>query len=350
MQENLVCADAVFFKMQMGRWNIPFCRRTVQILVTIRSGVEKNEKVQRRGPKMEKQLVLKTSGLQKKFGRRRAVSNLNMTISEGEIYGFIGRNGAGKTTFMRMIVGTAFPSAGKIELFGGEALSTARRKIGSLIETPTFYPNCTARENMKRFSTLFGGSEEDIERILATVGLADTGRKKVKSFSLGMKQRLGIALALLGHPEFLLLDEPANGLDPTGIKEIRDLILKLNQESGITFLISSHLLDELSKVVTRYGIIDKGVLVEEISREELQEKCRQKLMITVDDPQKALEILSTEIDPQDLSVEDSTIVITSHFNDAALLNQLLCARGVMVSGLTMQSYDLEQYFMERIGE
>ena len=191
-----------------------------------------------------------------------AVNNVNMTIHKGDIYGFIGKNGAGKTTFKRLVLGTAFLTKGEIKLFGGEPFDKARRKIGSLIEAPGLYKNCTAYENLKQFSLIYGGTDAEIKEILSLVGLAATGNKKAGKFSLGMRQRLGIAIALLGNPEFLVLDEPVNGLDPAGMKEVRDLILKLNHEKNITILISSHLLDELSKIVTRYGSINDGMLIE----------------------------------------------------------------------------------------
>lgn len=200
--------------------------------------------------------ILQTTNLSRQFGKKMAVNNVNMTIHKGDIYGFIGKNGAGKTTFMRLVLGTAFPSKGEIKLFDGEPFDKARRKIGSLIEAPGLYKNCTAYENLKQFSLIYGGTDAEIKEILSLVGLADTGNKKAGKFSLGMRQRLGIAIALLGNPEFLVLDEPVNGLDPAGMKEVRDLILKLNHIKNITILISSHLLDELSKIVTRYGIIN----------------------------------------------------------------------------------------------
>ena len=210
--------------------------------------------------------VLKTVGLSKKYGSRYVVRGVNMTINKGDIYGFIGKNGAGKTTFMRVILGLSEPTEGSFELFGGISREEAGRKTGALIEAPGIYPNCTAKENMKRFALLKGADANSIDGILEFVGLGDVGNKKAGKFSLGMKQRLGIAVALLGDPEFLVLDEPVNGLDPAGMKEVRDLIVKLNKERGVTVLISSHLLDELSKIVTRYGIINNGVLVDRTRR------------------------------------------------------------------------------------
>ena len=174
--------------------------------------------------------VLRTTGLTKRFKEKVAVNKVNMTIEKGEIYGFIGKNGAGKTTMMKLILGLCFADEGKIELFDGQQLDKMRRRIGSLIEAPGLYKNCTAYENMKRFSLLSGGTDKEIKEYLYLVGLGNTGNKRAGEFSLGMKQRLGIAIALLGKPEFLVLDEPINGLDPEGIKEIRDIILMLHRE------------------------------------------------------------------------------------------------------------------------
>ena len=231
--------------------------------------------------------VIETKNLTKKFPNKLAVDHIDMHVQKGDIYGLIGRNGAGKTTAMKMILGTLFPSEGSITLFGDTNLSKQRKRIGSLIEAPGLYRGCTAYENMKRFSLLYGGTEEDIKELLEFVGLANTGKMKAGHFSLGMKQRLGIALALLGNPEILVLDEPVNGLDPAGIKEIRDIIHKLNKEKGITFVVSSHLLDELGKIATRYGILSDGQLVDEISAYELQERCKTCLIIETDNLEKA---------------------------------------------------------------
>lgn len=293
--------------------------------------------------------VLKTNNLTKRFGFKKAVNGVSLTIRKGEIYGFIGKNGAGKTTLMRMVLGAAVPSGGSIELFDGEDLASARLRIGSLLESPNLYKNCSAFENLKRFSLLTGNSNEDIRAILKFVGLADTGNKKVGKFSLGMKQRLGIAIAMLGHPDFLILDEPVNGLDPEGIHSIRDLIIRLNRDLGITVLISSHLLDELSKIVTTYGIINNGVLVEQISARELEEKCKRKLLITVDNVDKAVQIIRSRLGNVGLSVSGSTVIVDSHLEASGMLNEALVKSGVAVLELRRQTATLENYFLERIG-
>ena len=220
------------------------------------------------------QVVLKTNHLTKRYGHRAVVENLSMTIHQGDIYGFIGKNGAGKTTLIRMVTGLAAPSDGSIQLFGSGSLLEGRRRIGTVIEAPAFYPGMTARENIVAFSKLQGLHDfSHTEDLLELVGLTHTGKKKCRNFSLGMKQRLAIAIALIGDPELLILDEPTNGLDPEGMKEVRDLILKLNQEKGITVLVSSHILGELSKFATRYGIIHHGKLIEEFTEEDLWRRC-----------------------------------------------------------------------------
>ena len=293
--------------------------------------------------------VLRTDKLTKCFGDKRAVDGVSMQIKKGDIYGFIGKNGAGKTTLMRLVLGVAEPTSGSIELFGGESLSSARHRIGALLEYPCLYKNCSAYENLKRFAILTGADTEEIENILRLIGLDNTGRKKVGNFSLGMKQRLGIGIALLGNPDFLILDEPVNGLDPSGIKEVRDVILKLNREKGITFLISSHLLDELAKLVSTYGIINNGQLIEQISAEELEIRCRHQLKIVVDKPKKAIALLSCIADAGSIKFEGNDIYMYSLIDRSADINRLLVRHGIKVKQLVVQSDRLEEYFIERLG-
>ena len=293
--------------------------------------------------------ILKTSGIVKKYGDRTILNNINMTINKGDIYGFIGKNGAGKTTFMRVVLSLTPFNAGEISFYDNKTIKEVGLKVGSLIESPGLYKTATAYENLKRFSILYGAEEEKIDEILKIVGLEKARNKKVKNFSLGMKQRLGIAIALLGEPELLLLDEPINGLDPEGIKEIRDVIIKLNKEKNITFLISSHLLDELSKIVTRYGIIDNGVLIEEIEASELKNKCKNKLIIECDDLGKAKSILSKKYKENELKIEKDKLEIHSHLEDAASINKELVESGISVSSLYPNYDSLEEYFMKRIG-
>lgn len=294
--------------------------------------------------------VLQTINLTKKFKNKVAVDKVNITLCRGDIYGFIGRNGAGKTTAMRLILGLAFPDEGDVVFFGGEEKSKARKKIGSLIEAPGIYKSCSAYENMKRFSILYGGTDEDIKRNLELVGLSDTGNKKVGQFSLGMKQRLGIAIALLGNPEIMVLDEPVNGLDPEGIKEIRDCILRLKEEKGVTFLISSHLLDELAKIVTKYGIINDGRLVEEIAAEELEKRCESGLKIIVDDGEKAEEILRSRFPELEIKRKSNELILPNITENSGKYNALLVKSGVSVEELGFLSGGLENYFIERLGK
>ena len=293
--------------------------------------------------------VLKTNGIVKKYGSNTVLNGINMTINRGDIYGFIGKNGAGKTTFMRVVLSLTTKTEGEVEFFDHKTIEEVGLKVGSLIESPGLYKNASAYENLKRFSILYGADEDKIPEILEIVGLGKTGNRKVKNFSLGMKQRLGIAVALLGDPELLLLDEPINGLDPEGIKEIRDVIVRLNKEKHITILISSHLLDELAKVVTRYGIINNGVLIEEIEAKELKEKCKNKLIIESDNPRKAQEILTKIVPAKSISINSNLLEISSDIEKAADMNKELVNKGIAVSAIYINSDSLEEYFMRKIG-
>ena len=294
--------------------------------------------------------VIETINLTKKFNNKVAVDNVNLHVEKGDIYGFIGRNGAGKTTSMRLILGTLIPTNGEILLFGKKDLNNERRRIGSLIEAPGIYKNCTAFENMKRFSILAGGDDRQIKELLEFVGLGNTGTKKAGQFSLGMKQRLGIAIALLGNPELLVLDEPINGLDPAGIKEIRDLILKLNQEKGVTFIISSHLLDELGKIATRYGIIHAGQLVEEISAHDLQERCKTCLNIITKETKKAQEVLLKNDWLHHYKIDGDKISLYSDIEHPEKINEALVKAGIPVEELSFSGNGFEDYFIERLGK
>lgn len=216
--------------------------------------------------------VLSTDNLVKSYGQARALSGLSMHVPKGAIYGIVGRNGAGKTTLIRLICGLQRPTSGTYSIYGREFTSRdirlSRRRMGAVVETPSIYLDMSARENLRQQYRVLGlPSFEGIDELLALVGLADTGKKKARNFSLGMKQRLGIAVALCGEPDFLILDEPVNGLDPEGIIEMRELILRLNRERQITVLISSHILDELARLATHYGFIDGGRMVREMSAE-----------------------------------------------------------------------------------
>lgn len=293
--------------------------------------------------------IIETEGLTKRYGKRLCVNNISIHIAKGDIYGFIGRNGAGKTTAMRLILGLARPTSGKIKLFNSDDLNAQRKKIGSLIEAPGLYKRCSALENMKRFSILYGGDDKEIEELLSFVGLNGVGNKKVGQFSLGMKQRLGIAIALLGNPEVLILDELVNGLDPAGIKEVRDLLLKLNKEKNVTIMISSHLLDELAKITTKYGIINNGVLVEEIDAQKLMERCKNNIVISCDRLQEAKELLESELKLTNISIVNDKLHIVDEIESTDEINTLLVKNDFKVHEITINKNSFEDYFIERLG-
>ncbi len=232
--------------------------------------------------------VFKCKELEKKYGSFQALKDLNMEIPKGAIYGFVGKNGAGKTTLIRCLCGLQKPTGGSYELMGisceDKNIIKSRQKMGAVVEAPAIYKDMTAKDNLIQQCLLLGLPDlKCVDELLKLVGLSDTGRKKAGKFSLGMRQRLGIAIALCGDPDFIILDEPTNGLDPQGIIEIRELIIKLNRERGITFLISSHILDELARMTTHYGFIDKGHIVRQMSSEELQKECRKSVRMKVND-------------------------------------------------------------------
>ena len=301
-----------------------------------------------------KKVVLKTYNITKKYGEQLAVDNVNMTIKKGDIYGFIGQNGAGKTTLIRLITGLIHKSGGEIELLGANEeneLNKARTMVGSLIETPSFYTNMTARENLEvsRLVRNIPG-KKCIDEVLELVGLKDVEKKKVKNFSLGMRQRLGIANALMGNPKLLILDEPINGLDPMGIVEIRELLKKINKEKDMTILISSHILSELSELATTYGIISIGKLIEEITAKQLSEKCRQYIDLRVDDTARAVILLERELGISDYEVlEDSNIKVFSNLDNVGEINSLLSRSGIIVESISVKGENLEEYFMNKVG-
>jgi ABC-2 type transport system ATP-binding protein len=274
-----------------------------------------------------------------------------MNIPKGSIYGFIGQNGAGKSTFIRIICGLAYPSSGTFSLFGDLHPNEARKRIGTIIETPALYPQMTAVENLEAHRLLRGITDKTrIEKVLSLVGLENTKKKKAKHFSLGMKQRLGIAIALLGNPDFLLLDEPMNGLDPLGIIEIRELLRELNNNHGITILISSHLLSELHLLATDYGMIHQGQLIEQLSAKELDAKCQQYLHIKVDQPQKAATILEQQLATSNFTLTSTgTIKLFTHVDSPQKVSKLLTDAGLVIEQLMPMGEDLETYFTNRIG-
>jgi ABC-2 type transport system ATP-binding protein len=301
---------------------------------------------------MEQQMeyVVQTKDLCKAFAGKDAVSSVNVNIRRGDIYGFVGENGAGKTTFMRMLCGLAEPTSGSIRLFGSADLEKQRRRIGCTIENPAIYPAMTAGENLEVYQILIGmPGKGAAEELLDLVGLGGLGKKKAKDFSLGMKQRLMIAVAMIGSPEFLVLDEPMNGLDPMGIKEVRDLLLRLNREKKLTIIISSHILDELSRMATCYGVIHEGRLVDEFSSQELERRCRHSIKIVTDNQGKAVQMLKTSVSANFETAPDGAIVLYDRLGEAAAINQMLVSNGLSVSVLAPGEQNFESYFMDLMG-
>lgn len=298
--------------------------------------------------------VLEIKNLSKKYKNTLALDNVNISIKKGDIYGFIGENGAGKTTLIRMITGLGFPNKGQINLFGESDLTEVniqRKRIGCIIESPALYQNMTAKQNLEIIKTQRGIPESNcIKEVLKIVNLEDTGKKKVKNFSLGMKQRLALAIALLGDPEFLILDEPVNGLDPSGIVEFRNLLKKLNKERGITILISSHLLNELNQLATCYGFIHKGKIVEQITAKELDERCTKHININVDDIEKATFIIENNLNIEEFEVfPNNTIKIYNHLDEVKKISNEIVVNGVGIESINVQGEDLESYFTRLIG-
>lgn len=296
--------------------------------------------------------VLKTNGLCKQYKDFKALNGITMSVPKGSIYGFVGRNGAGKTTLIRLVCGMQFPTEGEIEIYGVKssdaAIADSRKRIGAVVETPSLFPEMTAQDNLKYQYRLLGmPSFDGIPELLKLVGLENTGSKRAKDFSLGMRQRLGIAVAMCGNPDFLILDEPINGLDPQGIIEMRELILKLNKERGITVLISSHILDELSRLATHYGFIDKGSIVREMSAEELEAACRKCVRITVTDTSAAVRALD-EMELEYKVINDDRIDIYAKPNITRLAAALE-KEGSEILSCTEHDENLEGFFISLVG-
>lgn len=304
------------------------------------------------GQEEAKEYVLKTTKLTKIYGKQRAVNAVDLHVRKGDIYGFIGKNGAGKSTFMKMVAGLAAPDEGTIELFGSSDVERQRVRIGTLIEMPGLYKGMTAAENLEVLRRAYGIPDKGIvEEMLSLVDLEDTGKKKAGKFSMGMKQRLGIAAALLRSPDLLILDEPINGLDPAGIIQIRELLVRLNREKNITMIISSHILGELSKIATAYGIIKNGELVDEFDKAELDKRCRRCQKLVVDHTERAVSVLEEKLHIEEFDVpEPFTIRIFEHPEDMTKINQELLLAGVGIKESFQVGQDLENYFMELIGE
>ena len=296
--------------------------------------------------------VLKTNSLCKHYRHFKALNGLTMNVPKGAVYGFVGKNGAGKTTLIRLICGLQYPTGGDFELYGirntDKAISGSRRRMGAVVETPSIHLDMTAEDNLRQQYRYLGvPSFDGIKELLTLVGLEETGKKKAGNFSLGMKQRLGIAIALCGNPDFLVLDEPINGLDPQGIIEIRELILRLNRERQITVLISSHILDELSRLATHYGFIDSGRIIKEMSAEELEAALRKCVRIKVSDTLALARVLDgMNLEYKILDGNTADVFAKPNFSHLALeLSKENC------EVISMEEHDenLESFYVNLVG-
>ncbi len=298
------------------------------------------------------EIILETNCLSKRFNEFKVLNDVNIHIEKGAIYGLIGKNGAGKTTLIRIICGLQEPTNGSYIIYGksnnSNDIISARKRMGAIIETPSIYGEMTARDNLIEQYKLVGmPSLDGIEDLLKLVGLEDTGKKKAKNFSLGMKQRLGIAIALANNPDFLILDEPINGLDPQGIIEIRELILKLNKERRITILISSHYLDELSKIATHYGFLDNGSIIKEISSEDLMKKMEHKIELKVSNPKDFVKYFEENKISYEV-IDNKTINVYGKYNLSKFINEL-SKKNLIADDIHEQEESLENYYMNLIG-
>jgi len=293
--------------------------------------------------------ALEVRKLNKFFGKKQVLHDVSFDIEEGEILGFIGPNGAGKTTTIKLILGLQSISSGEVYIDGyniKKDFSKAIASVGAIVESPDLYMYLTGRQNLKLMSSYYNGiSKEDIEEVIKLVGLENRIDDKVSKYSLGMRQRLGIAIALLSNPEFIMLDEPMNGLDPEGIVGIRNLIINLNQTKGITFLISSHILSELSLVATKYGIISHGVMLKEITKEELNESVKPEIIIDVDDVDKAYDILSSKYEA--IKLKNSVKIIGKYELNEIL--KLIQDNGLLIMGVNQKEGNIEDYYLSIIG-
>ena len=293
------------------------------------------------------EIVLQTNNLTKKYRDFVALDNATITIHKGNIYGLIGRNGAGKTTLMKTITTLTNKSGGSFSLFDSEEeLTESKRRIGCLIESPAFFGNLTAYQNLKYYSIQKGMvDDKQIDKVLKVVDLYKEKNKKFKNFSLGMKQRLGIAFAILDNPDFIILDEPINGLDPIGIKEIRDTLKKLNEEEKITILISSHILSELYLIANHFCFIDKGRIVKDLTKEELDLECSKCIVIKTKDVKKATVILEKGLATTNYKVIDNTeIRLYDYLDNLAKVNKILLNNDIEIMGIYESGISLEDYF------
>ena len=296
--------------------------------------------------------ILETNNLEKSYKDFKVINKLNIHVKKGSIYGLIGKNGAGKTTLIRIICGLQKPTEGTYSIYGIEntnkKITNVRKRIGAIIESPSIRLEMSARDNLIEQCKIIGIPDfKDVEKLLKLVGLSNIGKKKAKNFSLGMKQRLGIAITLVGNPDFLILDEPINGLDPEGIIEIRELILRLNKEKKITFLISSHYLDELSKIATDYGFINEGRIIKEISKDQLQENSKKRIEIKVDNIKEAVQYLEENNISYEV-ISDELINIYDSISISELATSL-SKRNCIINEFNEKEETLENYYINLIG-
>lgn len=302
---------------------------------------------------IDMEYALKTENIFKSYCRASVLNGVTMSVPKGSVYGLVGRNGAGKTTLMRVVCGLQQPKSGSYSIFGvannDKKISKVRSRIGGVIESPALYNEMTARDNIKAQLDMLGlpKNKADIDELLDIVGLGGTGKKRAAKFSLGMRQRLGIAVALAGYPDFIVLDEPINGLDPEGIVEIRELLLRLNKEKGMTVLISSHILSELSMLATHYGFMDKGKVIKEISSVELEQQIRKSMVAEVSDVSKATAVLDA-IGKEYEVIADNKVRIFEKMS-VTILSEELSSKGCELLGLTEMDESLESYFLDLVG-
>lgn len=295
-------------------------------------------------------MVLQLKGIKKRYGSQQVLKQVDVTINKGQIYGLVGKNGAGKTTLMRILTGLTKQQAGSMWLLGENGKNgydEARKKMGSIIETPSFYPFFDGKTNLEYYNRQLGG-KANVDEVLDLVGLGKSGKKKFKNYSLGMKQRLGIGLAILNDPEFLVLDEPINGLDPMGIVEVRNLIRKLNQERNITIIISSHILGELESIATNYGFLDKGIILEELSKEELEHKCRPNWKIRVNEPDKVFSFLQEKYGFSQIEKEEGSLILKESILNPEQLTREIVEKGYDLYEFSMINKSLESYYLDLI--
>lgn len=299
--------------------------------------------------------IFEAEGLTKQYGSANALQNINMQIEQGDIYGFVGENGAGKTTLMKIISGLVYPTKGTIQLMGKSSekdIARVRKKMGVLIELPALYPHMNAEENLSFYCKIHGISDLNrINDVLNLVGLTDVENKNTSEYSLGMRQRLGLAISLLNEPEFLVLDEPINGLDPAGIVEMRKLLAKLAHEKGVTILISSHILSELQLLATKFGFIHKGHFIKEVSVEELLQSAETQICIKTVEIEAAINVLKNELNIHSITLSESgEILVPKDLTDLEQLMSTLIKQGIPLEGINLSTTNLEHYYMDLIGE